>query len=465
MPSNYFSTVPISLFPMDNYNQQIDVWISPNSLDYNTPLLSSEYQTQRLQEFFQYNFGSSSPWDESHINYLFSEVPDVKTLEEQSIASYSNQDKSSDAIGYGENFRPHTEKWIDDIAANMNTNQFNSPLVFDSNNRAIFLNNADMRVLPTQDVHFYNFTQPGQGYPFDNLQITSIWAGTAAYIVGVTQDNAWVLVVTSVARGWVKSEFIARVDQKFVSFWTDHAKESLAAIVATKTPIIDQDGIFRFLGYIGAVFPTANIDHNDLAIYIPVLSEKPGYAAVSTATLLLDKVACMPLSATPSCFAKLFNQLVGRPYGWGNAYFFNDCSAELKNLFTPFGIWLPRQSSDQLTAGKMVDMSDATLEERLNYLSTSGRKLMTIVYIGSHIFLYLGNYPNQSSSTETMVMSYQNIWGLSPADHSYRQIIGGAVFFPILSSYPENSALTSLADKTHFEVVYLDEWPSTKSDN
>lgn len=45
-------------------------------------------------------------------------------------------------------------------------------------------------------------------------------------------------------------------------------------------------------------------------------------------------------------------------------YFYNDCTAELKNLFTPFGIWLPRNSGAQAEFIKenfyAVDMSAAT---------------------------------------------------------------------------------------------------------
>ena len=32
---------------------------------------------------------------------------------------------------------------------------------------------------------------------------------------------------------------------------------------------------------------------------------------------------------------------MGCPYGWGGMYFYNNCSAELKSLFTPFGFGYP----------------------------------------------------------------------------------------------------------------------------
>ena len=142
--------------------------------------------------------------------------------------------------------------------------QFASSLSFNSANRAILLNNVAIRALPTQDVHFYNFTLPGQGYPFDNLQLTSAWAGTSAYIVGKTKDNAWYLLITPFVMGWARSEFIAKVDEDFVVTWTERRRKGLAAIVRTNTPIIDDKKNYCFSAYIGTVFPIVNNDETSI---------------------------------------------------------------------------------------------------------------------------------------------------------------------------------------------------------
>ncbi|WP_250237686.1 hypothetical protein [Cardinium endosymbiont of Oedothorax gibbosus] len=72
---------------------------------------------------------------------------------------------------------------------------------------------------------------------------------------------------------------------------------------------------------------------------------------------------------------------------------YNDCSAELKGLFLPFGIWLARQSYDQIKTTAAMDLSTSTPTERLNYLIEHGNPFFTIMYIKGHIFLYLGNFP------------------------------------------------------------------------
>ncbi len=85
---------------------------------------------------------------------------------------------------------------------------------------------------------------------------------------------------------------------------------------------------------------------------------------------------------------------------------------------------------------------------RNSCLRQRGRKFTTIVYAGGHIFIYLGKD-----------QTYQNVWGLSPADNSRRTIIGGAVFLPLLSEYPEDLHLVSWANKKYFQISYLDQIP------
>lgn len=111
----------------------------------------------------------------------------------------------------------------------------------------------------------------------------------------------------------------------------------------------------------------------------------------------------------------------------------------------------------------MVDMSASNKEDRLSYLMQNGRPFLTIVYIGGHVLLYMGNYQNPNKPDETMAMTYQNIWGLKPNPPTRRAVIGQSVIFPMLLQYPEDTNLISLAGKQFFQVSYLDQLPNTYS--
>jgi cell wall-associated NlpC family hydrolase len=437
----------ISLFPIEHYSQDITDWIHPNDNQYNLPLLNPEMQKRHINSFYQHYFGLFSPWNTEYIHAILRQSSGsyLISLEKSIISDFTNQNKAPDEIGYGENFRPHSQNWIDHITQNMDLSQFET-LSYQPDHRAIAIQNLNARSLPTDDVSFYHYTYAGEGYPFDNLQMSALWVGTPVYILGQTRDRAWLLVMTPEYIAWVKS-------------WSSAAKKNLAAITHTQTSIIDHTGQFRFSAYIGAVFPAKKIA-DKINIMIPIANTHQ-QAIIQHANLSTQYATMMPLTPTPHHMATLMDALIGRPYGWGNMYFYNDCSAELKNLFTPFGIWLPRHSANQISAGKIVDISSQSPEERLHYLQTNGHPFMTIIYLGGHVILYIGNYPDPHDDQHTMMaMTYQNIWGLRPHPSTRRAVIGKSVLLPMLLSYPEDRSLKSLANDPYFQLSYLDQVPN-----
>lgn len=445
----------ISVFPLDHYDQTLTTWIKPDSEDYDKPLLSEDMQKQHVDRFQKRYL---SPWDPDTVNRILQQVPpdDLKSIEKGIIAGIISNNENN-TLGYGENYRPYDDHWIEAIRQNMNLDQF-AHLSYHRDQRGIAVDNLNARALPTDDVHFYSHKRAGQGYPFDTLQISSVWAGTPVYIVGETKDHAWSLVITPDYVGWVKSKGIAKTTYFFVNKWQYQTKKQLAAITRTQTSLLDRDRNFLLSAYIGSVFPAYEVGH-DLTLMVPVADEDRN-ATIKYVTVSNDAASIIPLSATPHHFAKLISTLQNRPYGWGNMYFYNDCSGELKNLFTPFGIWLPRHSSKQVLTGRMVDMSAAAPADRLAYLMNKGRKFLTIVHINGHVFLYIGNHIDPITKT-SMVMTYQNLWGLKPHKDlpNRRAIIGQAAFFPLLLQYPEDTTLNSQANSKVFQVAFLDEPP------
>lgn len=461
----YFSAVRadqelISLFPIENYNQNLNDWINPSAADYDKSLLSSEMQQHHMQVFYNHNFGTFSPWEAGYVNQITHKPApdDLKTIELNIISNFTNQNKPDSALGYGENFRPYSQDWINKLINNINISQFYN-LSFQAANRAIALDNLHARALPTEDVYFYSYKIAGEGYPFDNMQMSSVWAGTPLYILGETQDHSWSLVITPEFIGWVKTNGLARANESFVNTWKAAAKKNLAAIVRSQTSLSDEAGQFRVSAYVGSVFP-AEPGASEYKLLLPA-ADADHHALIKYGRVSTENAVLMPFLATPHHFSQVMSTLIGRPYGWGGMYFYNDCSSELKNLLTPFGVWLPRHSSDQVYAGKLIDMTTAAPDQRLNYLLQNGHRFLTLVYIGGHVLLYVGAYPNPNDKDHASIaMTYQDMWGLSPSPPNRRAIIGKAVLFPLLLQYPEDKSLTSLVSKKFFQVAYLDDLPT-----
>lgn len=465
--NNHYS-VPSTIFPLDNYDQNIDNWINPSDSNYQKPLVDRSYQQKRLEEFYQHYFStetdSLSPWSQNYVLTQVNNPQTIQMLQKDLLSAYNNEGKNIKFIGYGVHFRPYNKDWIEKIAQNMNIDQFQAPIHFNANNRAIFVQNAYARSLPSQEPYYYHYSIPGEGYPFDQLQMSAIWTGTPAYIVGESKDKNWSLVLTPDFTCWVQSETLAKTNEQFITQWQRAAKNKLAAITQTETAIIDmQNKNHHFKAYVGSIFPLVLGKAQQYQILFPAKDPK-GMAHIRRAILDKNHAAEMPLAATPENFVKLLKTLQDRPYGWGGLYFLNDCSSELKSIYTPFGFWLARHSSDQTKAGKMIDKKNLSTQEKIAYLGQQGRPFMTFVYNTKHVFMYLGNFSNPNAIDKKPVpMTYQNLWALRPLDDSRRAVVGKALLLPLLGIFPEDKALNSHANKDDFKIIYLDEWPESNS--
>ena len=445
--------IPREQFPIENYSQNIHQYISPEQSNYHQRLLTPEAQKSRLKQFYQHYYASDanglSPWSAALVNAV---LPKVKK-EEQGILNSFNQPGH-----YTENFRAHEKTWFPKLKKNSNLDSLNNT-VFNTKNRAMIINNTAARALPDASPDFFDARAAGEGFPFDNLQIASLWVGTPIYVLNTSQDKAWSLVLTPDAYfAWVKSTDIAYASPQFVQQWQVAVKNKLAAITETEVSVLDTSQNFQFSAYIGSVFPLITRNTQETAILIPV--KNAAYQAeIKTAVIRSASITPMPLSATPEHMSNLIQQLQHRAYGWGGAFFLNDCSQEMKNLFTPLGIWLPRNSGMQQQLNQTIDLSKYTVDERLALLKKKGHALMTLIYKKGHIMLYVGN---TKINNQSEAVTYQNVWGLSPENKATRYVIGGSVFLPMLKTFQENTQINSQASGPAFKLVQLDEVGSTE---
>jgi hypothetical protein len=281
------------------------------------------------------------------------------------------------------------------------------------------------------------------------------------YVVGSTLDHGWLYIIAPDVSGWVKNDKIGSVDETFVSGWRDAAKAGLGAVLAPRLGVSDVQGVYRFEAPIGTILPLVQSSASDAQgnppantrterVWIPVLDIQRR-AVMAQAVVDENQVTRMPYRATPAHMAVLLKALQGRPYGWGGTGGYNDCSLELKSLFTSFGIWLPRHSSAQVEGPAMVDLSAQPFQARIDYLTRYGKPFLTIIDIRGHVMLYLGNRPINGQSVPIV---YEDVWGLTPPDASRRAIIGQSVIFPLLNRFPEDSGLQSQAARPVFRLGF-----------
>jgi len=466
---------------INSYSQNFADWHVQLNPHYDQPIIIKNKQIQDTVR--QHYFGENSVWEQKSGEQIAAQVKAILDFE-KSILKY-NPDPTNLVLGWDNPVNQNSDTLYDsaritELEALMDLEQFSGSYQYDPSRRAITVQNADTRILPTNQGYYKDNKAVGEGADFDYIQNSATWAGTPVYILGYSkkdkENKTWDLVWTPDCIGWIESDKVATVNDDFISRWK---KPALTAIINPEVNIVDEEeGTQRFLGYVGMILPLYKKHHSGLSVLIPIKSAT-GEAQIRFAYLSAEDAVKIPYSPTPRNFVTVMQHQLGRPfawgggrpYGWDKKGFYNDASAEMKYLFTVFGIYLPRHSTDQVdqknVPGRAVDFTtDATgkvttVDERIAYLQNNGHPFMTII---GGLALYLGNYENPANG-QLQALAYHNIFGITPSQESRdagkdinrRAVVSKSLILPLLASYPEDSNLSSFIGRGFFRLMYLDD--------
>jgi cell wall-associated NlpC family hydrolase len=269
---------------------------------------------------------------------------------------------------------------------------------------AITVRNTACRAFPTARPFFLDPRKAGEGYPFDYLQSSALWTGTPVLVTHESLDGAWLFVETGFVYGWVPAQDVAWADK---AFRAAYQTGRYAALLYDEVTLRDKGGEFLAQTHLGGVFPVAGESGHDIQILVPVRGAD-GVAHARTARVSTELAAIKPLPLQPARIAELANRMLGQPYGWGGLYENRDCSATLRDLFTPFGVWLPRNSAEQArSGGSFQDLAPLSRTEKRERILRQGVPFYTLIWLKGHIGLYLGTDP---ASGEPLLL--HNLWGV-----------------------------------------------------
>jgi len=289
-------------------------------------------------------------------------------------------DKYAEDPGYGKNGRPHPPEWIRKIVANAHLDDYPQGIF-----PAVTVKRTDFRALPTHESHSRNPMDSEMWYPFDNLQRSSEPAGMPVLVTLVSRDRKWFLTEASHILGWVPAANIAAVDPAFIKTWENGR---YVAILRDKTTVRDGKTVL-FRAPLGAVFSKTGEDADRTWIWTAVRDAR-GKASLRKAFIPKTSAVDKPLPLTPQNMARLARELAGKPYGWGGLGGNRDCSALVRDLFVPFGLWLPRNSGDQAGAGKFISFRDLVPAQKEALILRQGVPWRTLLWMPGHVMLYIG---------------------------------------------------------------------------
>lgn len=316
--------------------------------------------------------------------------------------------------GYAENLQPWDEDRWRTMVLNADWAHFPSLRM-----AALTVRATSLRLAPTALPRFERPDLPGQGYPFDLFQQTGLPLGFPLMLLHRTLDGAWYYAESSLACGWVAAEDVALVDQAFQNVWR---ALPLVAFTRDGVPLKDQNGTWLATANLGTVLPLNNDDGATLRVLTPV-RDTEGRALLILSQVNKEQAVVMPLALTPRHMAAVGATLLGQAYGWGGLNGDRDCSATLRDLFTPFGLWLPRNSAAQAKNGQFVDLANETPDARESHILAEGKPFVTLLWLPGHIGLYVGEYQGQAAF-------FHNLWGVRTRDRDGREgrhVLGRAV--------------------------------------
>jgi hypothetical protein len=346
---------------------------------------------------------------------------------------------------FGGNRMPLSKAWFDGLEANAGLETYPN-----ASWCGVTLNRSSLRVLPAETPVFLDFRLPGEGFPFDYGQQSAVPAGLPVAVRHRTADGGWLFVDTPTASGWIQTPVVAAADWAFQWQWETG---DIAVVLSDGVPVSTEEGRFLFSASFGSVLPMLRSDRSGVHVLAPV-ADGSGNALAVEAVIPSGSAASWPLPITDSDLARAVNTLLGDAYGWGGLYGDRDCSALMKDLFAPFGIFLPRNSAEQAAAGdSSEDLSGLPPSEKERALCDRGIPFLTLVHLPGHIMLYLGCRNGRP-------VVFHSLWGVRTRSfwgREGRHLVGRAVITTLspgreLRNADESAEILKRVDRMTFLV-------------
>lgn len=315
---------------------------------------------------------------------------------------------------YGENLLPIKKSFFDAMYEESNFNEYLQLSV-----KGVILKYTNIRALPTSRPLLRDPSLAGEGFPFDYLQNSSINANEPVFISHYSKDKQWVFIFSRFTYGWVKNEDVVAIADNYVNMWKD-----------AKQVHIIKEGVALFTQNNEPLFTTR------IGMQFALIEEDSSYFTVLTVSKYKNKEAMYHQTKISKSDARLeylflnkenlntvINEVSKTNYGWGGVYEQRDCSSTLMDLYAPFGIALPRNSSKQAEVGQIIDLANMNNKQKLQIIKEKAIPFETLLYKKGHIVLYVGIYKDE-------VVVFHNTWGIKTKEGKKegRFIIGKPIF-------------------------------------
>ena len=333
-----------------------------------------------------------------------------KLTKGQMMWPYANYKKGDT---YGSNLRKIDKEWYEEMKKKGEYDKAGT-----INKKAITLRYVSLRNFPTNSPVFRDPRKGGEGYPFDYMQNTGVHPNEPIFVSHLSEEGEWAYVITSYAAGWALLRDIAYVSEKDIKSIVESEK---LEFVEDGYAIKDISGSYVMKSRIGMRLSLVEERENEYEA-IGIKASLKNEAILTNVIVPKTVARTKHMKINKENLSKIVNLMLKETYGWGGIDENRDCSATLKDTFAPFGIWLPRNSSQQSNVGEKIELGKYSNIEKKKQIIAKAIPFETLLYKKGHILLYLGEY-----NGEIVVM--HNAWGIKTIKNgeSGRLVIGKVV--------------------------------------
>ncbi len=308
-------------------------------------------------------------------------------------------------VRYGEHGSPLVESFWNDLTKRLNKESLKE------RNRILYgliVNRTDIRVFPTEEISISTPTN----FDFDRFQHSSIAPGSLVAIYHFSEDGRWAYVQTKFIRGWIRTLALTIANEKKEAVDYEEAKEQL--VVTGSFVKVFGDTTLRqmmFIAQMGSTFPILDLPGKTplnapcYVIQIP-FREKDGRLTLQKG--YIPKGADVTQGFLPYTQENLARQafkMLHEPYGWGEMYGGRDCSRFIMDIFSSFGIVMPRNSKFQARIGISLGKAEGISTKAKEKILDRAIPLTTTLRLPGHIMLYLGKNKGK-------YYAIHNVWGV-----------------------------------------------------
>ena len=367
-----------------------DLTLYPQSFEAYTEL----YKQTKTQDVLKFEKHYFEPWHYKKAPYTLKEI----------LWPYSSYTKG---IVYGATLKPVKKSWFDTMKEESNFDSFDTIKRY-----ALTLSFGHLRNFPTDKPLFRNPSHAGEGFPFDYNQNSGVHANEPLYLSHYSKKGDWVYVFTSYASGWLHVSNIQNIKSTNRKLW-EYSKH--VYITVDNTPLYDKKNSYLIDARVGMLLPLISENKTDYQILIA--------KDFSRTSIDKTKASLNPIALNSKNITRIGNTLLNQDYGWGGIYEDRDCSSMLRDFYTPFAIWLPRNSYQQSKIGKVISLKDHDNSAKIMRIKKEAIPFETLLYKQGHIMLYLGTYDDK-------IMIFHNTWGvktISLTGEEGRHIVGKSI--------------------------------------